>query len=252
MFQQTIAATKRSIVRIRSGGMLGSGFMIEGGFIATARHLIQDVSDIVVEGHPGPTTTGRLLDSPLLSGRDLALIQPVELDLPPLELGDFSAVHEGDEVLFAGFPLFEHMPLTFQKGMVSHVGEQTFPPQIPQPVQCLQLDASVNLGNSGGPVMNVSGHVVAVINARLGRLTKFLEQFLAEQVASREVSQGLGMGGAIQMGVIEIGGRRFKQFDTAEAQQALIDIIGMLHLHMNVGIGWAISVCYLGESLEAV
>jgi S1-C subfamily serine protease len=242
---EIVGVAKDAIVRVWSGGQTGTAFHVDGGAFITAHHVIASRTQVELEWSTGGKVRAQPSPNPALASVDLiALIPDSPQSIPTLPLGNVDDARLGEDVLFGGYPLESNMPLTFHKAMIAFRGRRTFPPQINRQVDCIQLDGSVNLGNSGGPVLNREGRVIGVISARYGRLTAFLENFLKDQI---EFRARVGTGATISMGVVQIGGKTYKQFDVKDAQNAFIDIVSMLHRHTNVGIGWAISSEYIRQ-----
>src|SRR5207302_1339551 len=79
------------------------------------------------------------------------------------------------------------------------------------------------------------------------QLAPFLEDFQNAQRYARDQAKLLGIKGSAAMGVVqdEEGTVLFKEFDTADAQQAFIDLTEHLRQFTNVGIGYAISTQYV-------
>jgi serine protease Do len=155
-------------------GELGTGSVIEGGRILTNAHVV--INDktgrpfaavrIYMKPEHVVGDTKRDLQNPLQArvlrfdrGLDLALLQPeAGVKAGPLSLGDDAAVEPGDPVVAIGHP--EQGGLwTLTQGVVSTViadlggvaGKDAF-----------QTDASINRGNSGGPLIDRSGSIIGV------------------------------------------------------------------------------------------
>ena len=143
----------------RSEGQ-GSGFVIEAdGYIVTNNHVIDGADKIVVT-----LQDGRKLDATLV-GRDaktdLALIKVNSpAALAHVQFGDSDGARVGDWVLAIGNPF--GLGGTATAGIISARGRDI---QSGPYDDYLQIDAPINLGNSGGPVFDVSGQVVGVNTA---------------------------------------------------------------------------------------
>lgn len=139
----------------RSGS--GSGFIIEpDGHILTNYHVIEEADRILVRLADGRTLRARVVGSD--PATDLALIK-IEVDqpLPTAPLGDSSTLRVGEWVCAIGNPLeYEH---TVTVGVVSSLGRKLFDASFDD---YIQTDAAINLGNSGGPLINAAGDVVGV------------------------------------------------------------------------------------------
>lgn len=155
-------------------GELGTGSVIEGGRVLTNAHVVvndktgRPFAAVRVYLKPERVTgdTKRDLKSPVNAkvvrfdrGLDLAILEPeTRLNAGALTLGDDSAVEPGDAVVAIGHP--EQGGLwTLTQGVVSTViadlggvkGKDAF-----------QTDASINRGNSGGPLLDRSGQIIGV------------------------------------------------------------------------------------------
>src|SRR6185503_6369190 len=75
-----------------------------------------------------------------------------------LPLGDVEDVALGDRVMMIGSPM--GLEFTVHEGLVSHLG------RVAQGVAFIQLDAKVNPGNSGGPIIDEQGRVVGVVTLK--------------------------------------------------------------------------------------
>ncbi|HET8643974.1 MAG TPA: trypsin-like peptidase domain-containing protein, partial [Vicinamibacteria bacterium] len=89
---------------------------------------------------------------------DLALVGVSGVAAPPLALGDAGAVAVGDRVLMVGSPV--GMDFTVHEGMVSAVG------RVVLGAAYIQLDAKVNPGNSGGPLLDTRGRAVGIVSLK--------------------------------------------------------------------------------------
>jgi serine protease Do len=138
----------------------GSGFIIDAsGYVVTNNHVIDGADEIAVT-----TQDGTRLDAKLV-GRDpktdLALLK-VEAGkpLPYLEFGDSDIARVGDWVIAIGNPF--GLGGTVTSGIVSARGRDI---QAGPYDDFLQLDASINRGNSGGPTFDLQGRVIGINTA---------------------------------------------------------------------------------------
>jgi serine protease Do len=139
---------------------LGSGFIIDAeGFVVTNNHVVAEASEITVT-----MTDGRSFEAELIGGdqrTDLALLKvEAEAPLPFVAMGDSDAVRVGDWVMAIGNPF--GLGGTVTAGIVSARGRDL---QGGSLVDFLQIDASINRGNSGGPAFNGEGQVIGVNTA---------------------------------------------------------------------------------------
>jgi serine protease Do len=166
----------------------GTGFALgDGNQIATNAHVLPDLTQIDApelailirgSGGEGSIRHGRILSKD--SAHDLAIIRIDGPPLPPLKLGESSAVREGQSVAFTGFPIggaLGFSPVT-HRGIVSAITPIVIPggnssqlnmAQIRQikrgSFDVLQLDATAYPGNSGSPLFDANnGTVIGIIN----------------------------------------------------------------------------------------
>ncbi len=146
------------------GGMvqraLGSGFLIDSeGTIVTNNHVIDGADDIKVLLDDGTELSAKLIGADDKS--DIAVIR-VEAgkSLPYLEWGDSDAIHLGDPVLAIGNPF--GIGTTVTSGIVSARGRDLHNGPYDD---FIQVDASINRGNSGGPLVDSSGNVIGINTA---------------------------------------------------------------------------------------
>lgn len=161
--QSAFDRVQSGVVRLEvvscSEAVVGSGFELSPGLIATAAHVVQDGQLIrVVQGTTA--TAGRVVG--LDSGTDVALIQTAT----PLGGYTFSfatsAPRVGDQIAAIGFP--EGDPLSFNSGSVNGLGRKALIDGIARH-DLLEMDADTNPGDSGGPVIRADGSVVGIVDA---------------------------------------------------------------------------------------
>lgn len=137
----------------------GSGFFIEGGYIVTNNHVVEDASKMTVV-----MTDGRELPATLVGTdpkTDLAVIK-VDAGSAPRALpwGDSTTARPGDSVFAIGAPF--GLGNTVTAGIVSARGRDIRSGQYDD---YIQVDAPINPGNSGGPLFDRSGAVIGVNSA---------------------------------------------------------------------------------------
>jgi serine protease Do len=147
---------------------VGSGVIFdEEGFILTNDHVIQDATEISVVLPDGRTFEGTVIGrSP---ERDLAIVEiDTDDELPVARLGDMDDVRVGQTVVAIGNALGLPGGPTVTSGVVSALG-RTIPAGQGQPPMenLIQTDAAINLGNSGGPLIDLDGNVIGINTARI-------------------------------------------------------------------------------------
>jgi serine protease Do len=135
----------------------GTGFLVDaGGFILTNHHVVDGAERIIVRLSNGRSLRARLVGSD--PDTDIALIKidsPTALPFAPL--GNSDTLRVGEWVVAIGNPLaYEH---TVTVGVVSFIGRKLFDSSFDR---YIQTDAAINLGNSGGPLINGRGEVVGI------------------------------------------------------------------------------------------
>ncbi|HBS06465.1 MAG TPA: serine protease [Leptospiraceae bacterium] len=135
----------------------GSGFIIDSnGWIVTNRHVIGDAKEVTVKLHDGRTFTAKVRGSDPLT--DIALIRLQGAgSLDPLKLGDSDKVKVGDWAIALGNPF--GLDGSFTVGVISAVGRVGLDAS---GLNFIQTDASINQGNSGGPLLNLDGEVIGI------------------------------------------------------------------------------------------
>mgnify|MGYP001271876360 FL=1 len=148
----------------RKSSALGSGFIIdEKGIVVTNNHVIQDAEDIIVRVNGTEEYKAKVIGADPLS--DIAVLQ-LETDdkFTPVSFGDSDKARIGDWVIAIGNPF--GLGGTVTSGIISarnrSIGLSRYEDYI-------QTDASINSGNSGGPLFDMNGDVIGINTAILGR-----------------------------------------------------------------------------------
>jgi hypothetical protein len=156
---KNVEEAKQSTVAIfdSSEGNIGSGVVIAPGFVLTAAHVIDAVESYRLD-KTLVTTSGeesRYVVSKSDRDVDLALLEVRSLGKTPIQPGTDGAISSGDEVYALGFPLG-------LKNVVVTRGTVSAPDQEVEGHHYIQTDASMNPGNSGGPLVDSAGHLIGV------------------------------------------------------------------------------------------
>ena len=148
----------------RKTSALGSGFIIdEKGIVVTNNHVIQGAEDIFVRVDGNKDFKAKVIGSD--SGMDLAVLQ-IESDekFKPVKFGDSNSTRIGDWVIAIGNPF--GLGGTVTAGIISARNRSI---GLSRYEDFIQTDASINQGNSGGPLFNMDGEVVGINTAILGQ-----------------------------------------------------------------------------------
>jgi putative serine protease PepD len=139
----------------------GSGFVIDAdGHIVTNHHVVDGATSIEVRFWNGETYDAELVGSD--ASTDVAVIKvdaPSSL-LVPLQLADSTGIQVGDGVVAIGSPF--GLEETVTSGIVSALHRTITSPNGFSINDAIQTDAAINHGNSGGPLLNLSGEVVGM------------------------------------------------------------------------------------------
>jgi serine protease Do len=148
--------------RPRKAASLGSGFIIDAGqgYVVTNNHVIAGADEIKVILQDDTNLTAKLIGKD--EKTDLALLQvdPKGHQLVAVPWGDSDAMRVGDWVIAIGNPF--GLGGTVTQGIISARARDI---QSGPYDDFLQTDASINRGNSGGPMFNLTGQVVGVNSA---------------------------------------------------------------------------------------
>ena len=148
----------------RKSAALGSGFIVdEKGIVITNNHVIQDAEDIVVRVGGDKEYKATIIGSDPLS--DIAVLQIDSKEkFIPVKFGNSDKARIGDWVIAIGNPF--GLGGTVTAGIISarnrSIGLSRYEDYI-------QTDASINSGNSGGPLFDMNGDVIGINTAILGK-----------------------------------------------------------------------------------
>ncbi len=148
----------------RKSSALGSGFIIdEKGIVVTNNHVIQDAEDIIIRVNGDKEFKAKVIGADPLS--DIAVLKlETNEKFIPVKFGDSDKARIGDWVIAIGNPF--GLGGTVTSGIISarnrSIGLSRYEDYI-------QTDASINSGNSGGPLFDMNGDVIGINTAILGR-----------------------------------------------------------------------------------
>ena len=146
----------------QEGTATGSGFVVDDrGFILTNAHVVDGAEEVSVSFEEGEANVDAELKG-IDPSTDLAVLKvdPDDVDLQPLPLGNSSDVRVGDPVVAIGNPF--GFTRTVTTGIVSALQRQIEAPNGFSIPDVIQTDASVNPGNSGGPLLDADGRVIGI------------------------------------------------------------------------------------------
>jgi S1-C subfamily serine protease len=151
---------------------IGTGMIIDmNGFVLTNSHVVLDgsVNSITVHLSTGEAVEGRLIWND--RGLDLAIIKVEATGLSPVEFGDSDEVLIGSYAAAIGNPLGLEFSGSITSGVVSGLNRtitvaDQFTGGTVTMSDLIQVDAAINSGNSGGPLLNNRGQVIGINTAK--------------------------------------------------------------------------------------
>ncbi len=165
--REIVSKNEASVAKVQGKFGSGTGFLVAPGIVATNEHVLSGelVANVTARfssaagRDQGPFAVRLLYVNP---ARDLALMK-VESDLPPIEVARPYAFQRGEDITIIGNPGGLGGAVSLENAITRGVlsTEATFRGQ-----RWYQLGASVNPGNSGGPVLDSRGKVIGVVTLK--------------------------------------------------------------------------------------
>ncbi len=148
----------------RKASALGSGFIIDAkGIVVTNNHVIQGAEDILVRVDGDKEYKAKVIGADPLS--DIAVLEMETKDnFKPVKFGDSDKARIGDWVIAIGNPF--GLGGTVTSGIISARNRSI---GLSRYEDFIQTDASINQGNSGGPLFDMNGNVIGINTAILGQ-----------------------------------------------------------------------------------
>lgn len=146
---------------------LGSGVLIREDIILTAAHVVGNAEKIMVQFYNGDALEAKTLRISRIA--DVALIQlstPVK-NAKVAVLGNSDEVRIGDDIFVVGAPM--GLPYSLSQGVISGKQVENNLSNDGKSLEFFQTDASINTGNSGGPMFNYKGEVIGIVSSILTR-----------------------------------------------------------------------------------
>jgi S1-C subfamily serine protease len=154
-WSQVAANAQASTVAVRADQSYGAGVVVDAaGYVLTNLHVVEGARSITVTPFGADALVAELLESD--RELDLALLRVPGRLAHAAQLGHSKSLGVGDEVLAVGSP--RKMYFSVSRGMIS------FPNRFLDGVEYIQTDLPINVGNSGGPLVDRDGRVVGVVS----------------------------------------------------------------------------------------
>ena len=153
--------------QVTRGAITGSGFIISAdGYVLTNNHVIETALaenlEVKVMLYSGEEYTARIIGGD--SRSDVALLKIPGKDLPCVTLGTFAGTRVGEAIYAIGNPLGE-LTYSMTSGIVSAL-DRSITISNNTAIDMFQIDAAINNGNSGGPILNRFGQVIGIASAK--------------------------------------------------------------------------------------
>jgi len=193
----------------------GSGVIISGdGYIITNHHVIDNAESIEVKLNDNRTLTAQLIGSD--PGSDIALLKVKSENLPFTKYGDSEKLRLGEWVLAVGNPF--NLTSTVTAGIVSAKGRSFTPPDGTYRIESfIQTDAALNMGNSGGALVDTKGLLVGITSAIISPNGAYAgNSFAIPVTVVKKVINDLKEFGQVQRALIGVGIRDVESEDAEE------------------------------------
>jgi putative serine protease PepD len=159
----TVTVSGGAVTVPGSGGSQaqGSGFVYDtSGHVVTNQHVVDGATSIQVQFANGKTSSATVVGTDPSTDLAVLKVDSPPSGLQPLTLADSAAVEVGDEVVAIGSPFGLENSVT--SGIVSALDRSMEAPNGFTINGSIQTDAAINHGNSGGPLLDMSGRVIGV------------------------------------------------------------------------------------------
>ena len=224
--------------RQRKAQSLGSGFIIDaGGVVVTNYHVIENAEEIRVILADETSFTAKVLGQDKKTDIAVLKIEPGDVKLASVAFGDSDKLRVGDWVVAIGNPF--GLGGTVTAGIVSARGRDIGNGPYDD---FIQTDASINRGNSGGPLFDADGKVIGINTAIYSQsggsvgIGFAISSNLASRVASQLVEFGQTRRGWLGVFIQEVTPDIAESLGLAEASGALVSSVNENSPAANGGV----------------
>jgi len=158
---------------VKAGGVTrfnetGSGVLIsDSGRVMTAAHVVNGMDEITVEGIAGEVVRAKLLSSNAAADIALLQLERVTAAMRVARLGDSDTVQIGQQVMVIGAPY--GLAYSMSVGWISaRWPANTIFRDMPL-AEFFQTTATINTGNSGGPLFNMAGEIIGIVSQNISK-----------------------------------------------------------------------------------
>lgn len=156
-FSDRSATVRGAVFQVSAGSGIGTAFYVGNDEWITAAHVVENQRSVILRN--GTTELSATVKGGDLVA-DLALLEAAGNGITPFRFGSLGDVGAGSTVYAIGFPLYEATESSVTSGVLSKVE------QYEDLGEVIVTDASVNPGNSGGPLVDACGDVIGLIIAK--------------------------------------------------------------------------------------
>ncbi len=153
----------RSSIATFSGAAFGTGWPISCGYVVTNHHVVASAAEILLLDASGRTIKARPVFSD--AAHDIAILQVADIGLlPPAIPLATASIEVGARVFTIGFPRVDELGVTPQltDGVINNLSG------LENDLASYQTTVPVQPGNSGGPLLNMSGEVIGIVRSMIG------------------------------------------------------------------------------------
>jgi len=146
---------------------LGSGVLIRDNMVLTASHVVANAKAIMVEFFDGEKIAATTYRISKIADVAVIKLESVPTNPKPAVIGKSDEVRIGDEIFVIGAPM--GLTYSLSQGIIAGRHSEKSPRGDEKILEFFQTDASINTGNSGGPMYNKNGEVIAIVSSILTR-----------------------------------------------------------------------------------
>jgi len=146
----------------------GSGVLISSdGRVMTAAHVVNGMDEVTVEGIGGEVVRATIISANAAADVSLLQLERVTRAMRVAQIGDSGTMRVGQQVMIVGAPY--GLAYSMSVGWISaRWPPNTIFPDMPL-AEFLQTTATINTGNSGGPVFNMAGEVIGIVSQNISK-----------------------------------------------------------------------------------
>ncbi|MEN6403922.1 MAG: S1C family serine protease [Armatimonadia bacterium] len=152
-FKEAVDKIGDAVVTVVAGNRAGAGLIVNSdGYVLTNKHVLDKAQEADVILRNEEKVGAKVVK--FATERDLCLLKVERQHLPAVQFASSKGLRQGEDVAAIGAPL--GLPNTVTKGVISATDREISGQKF------LQIDAALNKGNSGGPVINEKGQVIGI------------------------------------------------------------------------------------------